>query len=155
MATGEALTENVPKKIFLLVLSAAYWSAAPAIIHGAIITICWRPASVISLTRWLTSCWGCDFSGEARRMQWLAVILAACGVLVQLGPFGFRCRFIALGLAFKFAFYGLAQRRSLLKRRRRWLKRYGCCRSPRFICFGIADKSTNIWGKTHYRRTYR
>ncbi len=49
------------------------------------------------------------FLGERfRRMQWLAVILAICGVLVQLWTFG-SLPIIALGLAFSFAFYGGAQ----------------------------------------------
>ena len=51
---------------------------------------------------------GMIFLGERfRRMQWLAVILAICGVLVQLWTFG-SLPIIALGLAFSFAFYGLA-----------------------------------------------
>lgn len=45
-----------------------------------------------------------------RRMQWLAVILAACGVLVQLWTFG-SLPIIALGLAFSFAFYGLVRKK--------------------------------------------
>lgn len=50
------------------------------------------------------------FLGERfRRMQWLAVILAICGVLVQLWTFG-SLPLIALGLAFSFAFYGLVRK---------------------------------------------
>ena len=49
---------------------------------------------------------GMLFLGERfRRMQWLAVILAALGVLVQLWTFG-SLPVITLGLAFSFAFYG-------------------------------------------------
>lgn len=52
---------------------------------------------------------GMIFLGERfRRMQWLAVILAICGVLVQLWTFG-SLPIIALGLAFSFAFYGLVR----------------------------------------------
>ncbi|WP_058911798.1 EamA family transporter RarD [Entomohabitans teleogrylli] len=54
---------------------------------------------------------GMLFLGERfRRMQWLAVILAACGVLVQLWTFG-SLPVIALGLAFSFAFYGLVRKK--------------------------------------------
>jgi len=54
---------------------------------------------------------GMLFLGERfRRMQWLAVILAALGVLVQLWTFG-SLPVIALGLAFSFAFYGLLRKK--------------------------------------------
>lgn len=50
------------------------------------------------------------FLGERfRRMQWVAVILAFCGVLVQLWTFG-SLPVIATGLAFSFAFYGLVRK---------------------------------------------
>ncbi|WP_024559833.1 EamA family transporter RarD [Franconibacter pulveris 601] len=54
---------------------------------------------------------GMVFLGERfRRMQWLAVLLATCGVLVQLWTFG-SLPVIALGLAFSFAFYGLVRKK--------------------------------------------
>jgi chloramphenicol-sensitive protein RarD len=54
---------------------------------------------------------GMVFLGERfRRMQWLAVILAASGVLVQLWAFG-SLPIISLGLAFSFAFYGLLRKK--------------------------------------------
>lgn len=54
---------------------------------------------------------GMVFLGERfRRMQWLAVILAICGVLVQLWTFG-SVPVIALGLAFSFAFYALIRKK--------------------------------------------
>ncbi|HKS33577.1 MAG TPA: EamA family transporter RarD [Enterobacteriaceae bacterium] len=54
---------------------------------------------------------GMLFLGERfRRMQWLAVALAATGVLVQLWTFG-SLPIIALGLAFSFAFYGLVRKK--------------------------------------------
>lgn len=54
---------------------------------------------------------GIIFLGERfRRMQWVAVILAICGVLVQLWAFG-SLPFIALGLAFSFALYGLIRKK--------------------------------------------
>lgn len=45
-----------------------------------------------------------------RRLQWLAVLLAAIGVLVQLWQFG-SVPLIALGLALSFAFYGLVRKK--------------------------------------------
>ena len=54
---------------------------------------------------------GMVFLGERfRRMQWLAVLLATTGVLVQLWTFG-SLPIIALGLAFSFAFYGLVRKK--------------------------------------------
>ncbi|WP_213992997.1 EamA family transporter RarD [Sodalis sp. dw_96] len=54
---------------------------------------------------------GILFLGERfRKMQWLAVLLAACGVLMQLWKFG-SLPLIALGLAFSFAFYGLLRKK--------------------------------------------
>lgn len=54
---------------------------------------------------------GMVFLGERfRRMQWLAVILAASGVLVQLWAFG-SLPIISLGTAFSFAFYGLLRKK--------------------------------------------
>ena len=45
-----------------------------------------------------------------RRLQWLAVLLATIGVLVQLWQFG-SLPLIALGLALSFAFYGLIRKK--------------------------------------------
>lgn len=45
-----------------------------------------------------------------RRLQWLAVLLAAVGVLVQLWQFG-SLPIIALGLALSFALYGLLRKK--------------------------------------------
>lgn len=54
---------------------------------------------------------GILFLGERfRRMQWLAVLLAITGVLMQLWQFG-SIPIIALGLAFSFAFYGLIRKK--------------------------------------------
>ncbi|KFX19783.1 EamA family transporter RarD [Pectobacterium betavasculorum] len=54
---------------------------------------------------------GMIFLGERfRRLQWLAVLLAVTGVLVQLWTFG-SLPVIALGLAFSFALYGLLRKK--------------------------------------------
>lgn len=54
---------------------------------------------------------GMLFLGERfRRLQWLAVALATCGVLVQLWKFG-SVPVIALGLAATFSMYGLLRKK--------------------------------------------
>ncbi|QIP54283.1 MULTISPECIES: EamA family transporter RarD [Hafnia] len=54
---------------------------------------------------------GVVFLGERfRRMQWIALALAVCGVLIQLWKFG-SVPVISLGLAFSFAFYGLIRKK--------------------------------------------
>lgn len=54
---------------------------------------------------------GMLFLGERfRRLQWLAVLLAATGVLLQLWQFG-SLPIISLGLALSFAFYGLVRKK--------------------------------------------
>ena len=78
-----------------------------------------------------------------RRLQWLAVALAACGVLVQLWKFG-SVPVIALGLAVTFSLYGLlrkkiavdAQTGMLLETS--WLLPFAA-----LYLFGFADSSTS------------
>lgn len=54
---------------------------------------------------------GMVFLGERfRRLQWFAVALATCGVLVQLWKYG-SVPVIALGLAITFSFYGLLRKK--------------------------------------------
>lgn len=54
---------------------------------------------------------GMVFLGERlRKMQWLAVVLATCGVLVQLIAFG-SVPIIAIALALTFGFYGLLRKK--------------------------------------------
>ena len=101
-----------PKKILLLALSAVLiggnwllfiWSVNSHHMLEASLGYFINPLVNILL--------GMIFLGERfRRMQWLAVLLAACGVLVQLWTFG-SLPIIALGLAFSFAFYGLVRKK--------------------------------------------
>jgi len=101
-----------PKKILLLALSAVLiggnwllfiWSVNSHHMLEASLGYFINPLVNIVL--------GMIFLGERfRRMQWLAVLLAACGVLVQLWTFG-SLPIIALGLAFSFAFYGLVRKK--------------------------------------------
>ncbi|MBS0849917.1 EamA family transporter RarD [Citrobacter sp. JGM124] len=54
---------------------------------------------------------GIIFLGERfRALQWFALLLAMCGILVQLWTFG-SIPVIALGLAFSFSFYGLLRKK--------------------------------------------
>ncbi|MGR5238303.1 EamA family transporter RarD [Vibrio alfacsensis] len=54
---------------------------------------------------------GMIFLGERlRRLQWFAVVLAACGVLVQLFVFG-SVPVVAIALATSFGFYGLLRKK--------------------------------------------
>ncbi|HFQ5433598.1 EamA family transporter RarD [Vibrio vulnificus] len=54
---------------------------------------------------------GMLFLGERlRKLQWFAVTLAACGVLVQLVVFG-SVPIVAIALAFSFGFYGLLRKK--------------------------------------------
>lgn len=90
---------------------------------------------------------GMLFLGERfRRMQWIAVLLATCGVLVQLWTFG-SVPLIALGLAFSFAFYGLIRKRiavdavSGMLIETLWLLPVAA-----IYLFGIADSDTSHMG---------
>ena len=58
---------------------------------------------------------GMLFLGERlRKLQWFAVTLAACGVLVQLIAFG-SVPVVAIALAFSFGFYGLLRKKVSLE----------------------------------------
>lgn len=103
---------RTPKKILLLAVSAVLvggnwllfiWSVNNHHLLEASLGYFINPLVNILL--------GMVFLGERfRRMQWLAVILAASGVLVQLWAFG-SLPIISLGLAFSFAFYGLLRKK--------------------------------------------
>ena len=103
---------HTPKKILLLAVSAVLvggnwllfiWSVNNRHLLEASLGYFINPLVNILL--------GMVFLGERfRRMQWLAVILAASGVLVQLWAFG-SLPIISLGLAFSFAFYGLLRKK--------------------------------------------
>ena len=103
---------RTPKKILLLAVSAVLvggnwllfiWSVNNHHLLEASLGYFINPLVNILL--------GMVFLGERfRRTQWLAVILAASGVLVQLWAFG-SLPIISLGLAFSFAFYGLLRKK--------------------------------------------
>ena len=81
-----------------------------------------------------------------RRMQWLAVALAACGVLVQLWTFG-SLPIIALGLAFSFAFYGLVRKKIAVDAQTGMLfETLWLLPIAAIYLFGIADSATSHMG---------
>jgi chloramphenicol-sensitive protein RarD len=90
---------------------------------------------------------GMLFLGERfRRMQWLAVILALCGVLVQLWTIG-SLPIIALGLAFSFAFYGLVRKKIAVEAQTGMLfETLWLLPVAAIYLFGIADSSTSHMG---------
>ncbi|WP_437611489.1 EamA family transporter RarD [Erwinia sp. V71] len=87
---------------------------------------------------------GMIFLGERfRRMQWLAVALAACGVIVQLWKFG-SLPVIALGLALSFAFYGLVRKKIAVEAQTGMLiETLWLFPLAAIYLFGIADSSTS------------
>ena len=91
---------------------------------------------------------GMVFLGERfRRMQWLAVALAACGVLVQLWTFG-SLPVIALGLAFSFAFYGLMRKKIAVDAQTGMLvETLWLLPVAAIYLFGIADSATSHMGQ--------
>ncbi|HBI08838.1 EamA family transporter RarD [Franconibacter pulveris] len=90
---------------------------------------------------------GMVFLGERfRRMQWLAVLLAACGVLVQLWTFG-SLPVIALGLAFSFAFYGLVRKKIAVDAQTGMLmETLWLLPVAAIYLFGFADSATSHMG---------
>jgi chloramphenicol-sensitive protein RarD len=103
---------KTPKKVLLLALSAVLVGGNWLLFIWAVNNHHMLEASLGYFINPLVNIvLGMIFLGERfRRMQWLAVLLAASGVLVQLWTFG-SLPIIALGLAFSFAFYGLLRKK--------------------------------------------
>ncbi|MBA4821707.1 EamA family transporter RarD [Pantoea ananatis] len=81
-----------------------------------------------------------------RRLQWLAVALAAGGVLLQLWKFG-SVPVIALGLAFSFAFYGLMRKKIQVDAQSGMLiETLWLFPLAALYLFGFADSSTSHLG---------
>ncbi len=78
-----------------------------------------------------------------RRLQWLAVALAACGVLIQLWKFG-SVPIIALSLAITFSFYGLIRKKIGVDAQTGMLIETSWLLPVAAIyLFGVADSSTS------------
>ncbi|MFU0447892.1 EamA family transporter RarD [Pseudocitrobacter faecalis] len=146
-STVKALLQT-PKKIVMLALSAVLiggnwllfiWSVNNHHMLEASLGYFINPLVNILL--------GMVFLGERfRRMQWLAVALAACGVLVQLWTFG-SLPIIALGLAFSFAFYGLVRKKIAVDAQTGMLfETLWLLPIAAIYLFGIADSATSHMG---------
>ncbi|WP_051937351.1 EamA family transporter RarD [Erwinia sp. 9145] len=87
---------------------------------------------------------GMLFLGERfRRLQWFAVALAACGVIIQLWKFG-SVPVIALGLAVTFSFYGLVRKKIGVDAQTGMLIETSWLLPVAAIyLFGVADSSTS------------
>ena len=143
---------KTPKKVFLLALSAVLiggnwllfiWSVNNHHMLEASLGYFINPLVNILL--------GMIFLGERfRRMQWLAVILAICGVLVQLWTFG-SLPIIALGLAFSFAFYGLVRKKIAVDAQTGMLfETLWLLPVAAIYLFGIADSATSHMGNNSW-----
>lgn len=148
MAAGEKAAADA-KKVFLLALSAVLiggnwllfiWSVNNHHMLEASLGYFINPLVNIVL--------GMLFLGERfRRMQWLAVLLAFCGVLVQLWTFG-SLPIIALGLAFSFAFYGLVRKKIAVDAQTGMLfETLWLLPVAALYLFGIADSPTSHMGQ--------
>ena len=76
-------------------------------------------------------------------MQWIALALAVCGVLIQLWKFG-SVPVISLGLAFSFAFYGLIRKKIAVDAQTGMLiETLWLLPIAAIYLFGIADSATS------------
>ncbi|WP_282177183.1 EamA family transporter RarD [Vibrio nereis] len=134
----EILSHRVIWSFFLLALLlhvGRRWRSVSNVFQSKKKMIYLLSTSVIIATNWLIFIWavnanhmldaslgyyinplinvvlGMIFLGERlRKMQWFAVVLAACGVIVQLVAFG-SVPIVAIALAFSFGFYGLLRKK--------------------------------------------
>ncbi|ELF6584053.1 EamA family transporter RarD [Salmonella enterica] len=140
---------KTPKKIFLLALSAVLVGGNWLLFIWAVNNHHMLEASLGYFINPLVNILlGTIFLGERfRRMQWLAVILAVCGVLVQLWTFG-SLPIIALGLAFSFAFYGLVRKKIAVEAQTGMLvETLWLLPVAAIYLFGIADSATSHMGQ--------
>ncbi|HAU3360615.1 TPA: EamA family transporter RarD [Salmonella enterica subsp. salamae] len=140
---------KTPKKIFLLALSAVLVGGNWLLFIWAVNNHHMLEASLGYFINPLVNILlGMIFLGERfRRMQWLAVILAVCGVLVQLWTFG-SLPIIALGLAFSFAFYGLVRKKIAVEAQTGMLvETLWLLPVAAVYLFGIADSATSHMGQ--------
>lgn len=140
---------QTPKKIFLLALSALLIGGNWLLFIWAVNNQHMLEASLGYFINPLVNVvLGMIFLGERfRRMQWFAVALAACGVLVQLWTFG-SLPVIALGLAFSFAFYGLARKKIAVDAQTGMLvETLWLLPVAAIYLFGIADSATSHMGQ--------
>ncbi|MDM6713372.1 EamA family transporter RarD [Klebsiella michiganensis] len=143
---------KTPKKVFLLALSAVLVGGNWLLFIWAVNNHHMLEASLGYFINPLVNILlGMIFHGERfRRMQWLAVLLAACGVLVQLWTFG-SLPIIALGLAFSFAFYGLLRKKIAVDAQTGMLfETLWLLPVAAIYLFGIADSPTSHMGQNSW-----
>ena len=143
---------KTPKKVFLLALSAVLVGGNWLLFIWAVNNHHMLEASLGYFINPLVNILlGMIFLGERfRRMQWLAVLLAACGVLVQLWTFG-SLPIIALGLAFSFAFYGLLRKKIAVDAQTGMLfETLWLLPVAAIYLFGIADSPTSHMGQNSW-----
>lgn len=140
---------QTPKKIFMLAVSALLIGGNWLLFIWAVNNGHMLEASLGYFINPLVNVvLGMLFLGERfRRMQWVAVALACCGVLVQLWTFG-SLPIIALGLAFSFAFYGLARKKIAVDAQTGMLvETLWLLPVAAIYLFGIADSATSHMGQ--------
>ena len=140
---------KTPRKIFLLALSAVLVGGNWLLFIWAVNNHHMLEASLGYFINPLVNILlGMIFLGERfRRLQWLAVILAFCGVLVQLWTFG-SLPIIGLGLAFSFAFYGLVRKKIAVDAQTGMLvETLWLLPVAAIWLFGITDSSTSHMGE--------
>ncbi len=143
---------QTPRKVFLLALSAVLIGGNWLLFIWAVNNHHMLEASLGYFINPLVNIvLGMIFLGERfRRMQWLAVVLAACGVLVQLWTFG-SLPIIGLGLAFSFAFYGLVRKKIAVDAQTGMLfETLWLLPVAAIYLFGIADSPTSHMGQNSW-----
>lgn len=134
-----------PKKVFTLALSAVLIGGNWLLFIWAVNNHHLLEASLGYFINPLVNIvLGMIFLGERfRRMQWIAVGLATCGVLVQLWTFG-SLPIIALALAFSFALYGLLRKKIMVDAQTGMLiETLWLLPVAAIYLFGIADSPTS------------
>ncbi|KQN60303.1 EamA family transporter RarD [Erwinia sp. E602] len=174
VAAGEIMTHRVIWSFFfmlILLTVSRNWRSVSAVLRQPKKVLLLALSAVLICSNWLLYIWavnnhhmleaslgyfinpllnvlvGMVFLAERfRRLQWLAVALAACGVLVQLITFG-SLPLIALGLAISFSFYGLLRKKIAVDAQTGMLIETCWLLIPAAVyLFGVADSSTSHLG---------
>lgn len=171
VSPGEIMTHRVIWSFFfmlVLLTLSRNWSSLRAIARHPQKVLLLALSAVVICSNWLLYIWavnnhhmleaslgyfinpllnvlvGMLFLGERfRRLQWLAVALAACGVLIQVWQFG-SVPIIALGLAISFSFYGLLRKKIAVDAQIGMLIETSWLLIPAAVyLFAIADSATS------------
>lgn len=174
VAPGEIMTHRVIWSFFfmlVLLTASRHWRNVRTVIQHPKKVLLLALSAVVICGNWLLYIWavnnhhlleaslgyfinpllnvlvGMVFLGERfRRLQWLAVALAACGVLIQVWQFG-SVPVIALSLAISFSFYGLLRKKIAVDAQSGMLIETSWLLIPAAIyLFAIADSPTSHLG---------